>query len=120
MFSTWRAVVLLEDQRQQEIYRRILELGGARVERWTVQHLVDLPQEQLANITHIISHPNLIRNLTFAQFMNDNKNVPVLAYIYVGDFLIKKPHPLPDNYDIRSPPIIRLLGSEATKDAVLQ
>ena len=81
---------------------------------------MDLPREELANITHIISHPNLIRNLTFAQFMKDNKNVPVLAYIYVGDFLIKKSHPLPDIYDIRQEPIIRLLASEETKGAVLQ
>jgi len=97
-------VVLIEDVKQQEIYRRLMELGGAKVERWTLQHLVDLPVRELAKITHIISHPIMLVYEVFRKFLlkNDEKEkIPVVAYIYVGDFLTRRTAPTIHSYDIR-------------------
>jgi len=47
-FKEWHVVVLIENKdgnRQQEIYRRLLEIGGAKVERWTIKHLQDQMKE---------------------------------------------------------------------------
>ena len=68
VFRGWRVVVLLEEPRQKEVYRRILELGGARVERWTLQHLRDLQQQrspELAAISLIVARPNGLMNTDF-------------------------------------------------------
>ena len=40
VFQDWRVVVLLGHP-QMDIYRKMLELGGAVVERWTLHHLLD-------------------------------------------------------------------------------
>ena len=68
VFRGWRVVVLLEEPRQKEVYRRILELGGAKVERWTLQHLRDLQQQrsaELAAISLIVARPNGLMNTDF-------------------------------------------------------
>ncbi len=121
VFRNWRAVVIMDDQRYQETYRMILELGGAKVARWTVKHLSDLDDNEMKSITHVISHPNMLLNENFQEFLRKNKetsNIPVLAYIYVGDFLVKSSSSMSamDPYDIRTVHMIDLLASEEHKD----
>ena len=68
VFKGWRVVVLLDEPRQKEVYRRILELGGAKVERWTLQHLRDLQQQrspELAAVSLIVARPNGLMNTDF-------------------------------------------------------
>ena len=131
----WNAVVIMDDLNMQEIYRRILELGGkdncchctafwlvntlnhsswsgGKVEKWTARHLSDLTQDSLKKITHVISHPNMLTNEDFQRFLQNNDQtarVPTLAYIYIGDCLTNACFPSPDNYDIRQRCMIDLL-----------
>ena len=118
IFKNWMAVVIMDDLRYQETYRMILELGGAKVARWTVKHLSDLDVSEMKSITHVISHPNMLLNENFQEFLRKNKNtsmIPVLAYIFVGDFLTKSSTSM-DMYDIRKIHMIELLASKEHKD----
>jgi len=118
VFKGWRVVVLIENTRQQEIYRRLLELGGARVERWTLQALLDLRDSELSLVTHVVTHPSMLVYDAFRKFLERNDKtarVPVMAYIYVGDFLTKKVTPTVQHFDIRQPAIIDLLASPQIK-----
>eukprot|EP00092_Neocalanus_flemingeri_P019112 GFUD01020702.1.p1 GENE.GFUD01020702.1~~GFUD01020702.1.p1 ORF type:complete len:1318 (+),score=442.38 GFUD01020702.1:70-3954(+) len=118
VFQGWRVVVLIEDLRQQEIYRRLMELGGAKVDRWTVKHLADLPARELGQISHIISHPNMLGVEVFRKFLVANdatKKVPVVAYIYVGDFLTRQTAPPIHLYDIRQQAMLDLLTTEEVR-----
>jgi len=113
VFKDWRAVVLLQDTRQQELYRRLLQLGGAKVERWTLQALVDLRECELSSVTHILSQPDMLANPSFRAFMERNdlgRRVPVVAYIYIGDFLTQSNLRPIQHFDIRQPSIIDLLA----------
>jgi len=119
VFKGWRVVVLIENNRQQEIYRRLLELGGARVERWTLQALLDLRDSELSLVTHVVTHPSMLVYDAFRKFVERNDKsarVPVVAYIYVGDFLTKKVVPTVHHFDIRQPAIIDLLASSEIKN----
>jgi len=119
VFQGWRVVVLIEDSRQQEIYRRLMDIGGARVDRYTLQHLADLTPSELGQITHIITHPNVMVQDVFRKFMKDNdatKKIPVVAYIYVGDFLTRETAPPIHCYDIRQQAMVDLLTSREVKD----
>ena len=112
VFQGWNAVVIMDDRAMQDIYRRILELGGGKVEKWTAKHLADLNETCMKRITHVISHPNMLTNEDFQQFLQTNDKsvrVPNLAYIYVGDCLTRPCFPSPDNYDIRQRCMIDLL-----------
>jgi len=119
VFRGWRVVVLIEDSRQQEIYRRLMELGGAKVDRYTLQHLVDLKPSELGQITHIISTPSMMVHEVFRKFIKKNdasEKVPVVAYIYVGDFLTRKVKPPIHLYDIRQQAMIDILTTTEVKD----
>lgn len=119
VFKGWRVVVLIEDLRQQEIYRRLMELGGAKVDRYTLQHLADLKASELGQITHIITHPNMMAQEVFRKFLrqnDDSKKVPVVAYIYVGDFLTRKTPPPIHLYDIRQQAMVDLLTTREVQD----
>ena len=119
VFKNWSTVVIIDDQKCQETYRMILELGGAKVARWTVKHLSDLNTNQMESITHVISHPNMLLNEDFQEFLRKNDetaNIPVLAYIYVGDYLVKPSIPSISLYNIRTIAMIDLLASEEHKD----
>ena len=62
MFRGWSVVVLLEDARQKEVYRRMLELGGASVHRWTLSHLLDSQANAsppFKALTHVVAQPGM-------------------------------------------------------------
>lgn len=108
VFRGWRVVVLLDNERQKEVYRRLLELGGAAVLRWTVTHLQDLPPaaRELATVTHIVAPPALLLQADFRQFMDSNDTgtrIPVVTQTYIGDFLTKRKAPAVSLYDLRNP-----------------
>ena len=72
VFRGWRDVVLLEEPRQY-VYRMMLELGGAVVERWTVQHLIDLQStKKLPRNLLIISRPKYLLQDEFRQFLDND------------------------------------------------
>jgi len=115
VFKRWNCVVVLDNVKLQEVYRRILELGGATVQKWTAKHLADLDFNSLKNITHVFCHPNLLLNDDFKSFlsMNDREcKIPTLAYIYIGDYLIKCAMPPMQLYDVRQDTMIGLLTEE--------
>ena len=122
MFRNWRAVVIIEDIKLQEIYRKILELGGAKVEKWTSKHLSDLNPSQMKAITHLISHPNMLMNEDFQSFMTKNdqndpySRIPTLAFIYVGDYLVKETIPPMEPYDLRQTAMVDMLADEENKE----
>ena len=118
VFSTWQVVVLMDDLKLQEDHRRLLEVGGARVERWTLLHLADIKTAELRRITHIVTHPDMMAHQAFQSFLQRNDveaKVPVIAFIYVGDFLTKKDKPPEHYYDIRQQAIVDLLASPDVK-----
>ena len=118
IFKNWTAVVVLDNISMQGVYRRILELGGAKVEKWTLKHLADLKQADMKRLTHVISHPNMLVNTDFQEFLrkiDDRSKIHTLAYIFVGECLVKDPPPIPRNFDIRIRAIIDLLASDHIK-----
>ena len=120
IFKDWTAVVVMDDVNLQDVYRRLLELGGAKVKKWTSKHLSDLKPAQLKTITHIFSRPQMMLNEDFQTFLANNdkqsKVIPVLAYIYIGDFLTKQLPPVADLYDIRRSAMITLLVPHDAND----
>ena len=106
IFKDWTAVVVMDDVNLQDVYRRLLEIGGAKVKKWTSKHLSDLKPAQLKTITHIFSRPQMMLNEDFQTFLANNdkqsKVIPVLAYIYIGDFLTKQLPPTADLYRMTS------------------
>jgi len=118
VFRTWHVVVLMDDLKLQEDHRRLLEVGGARVERWTLLHLADIKTTELRRITHIVTHPDMMAHQAFQSFLHRNDveaKIPVVAFIYVGDFLTKEDKPSEHYYDIRQQAIVDLLASPAVK-----
>ena len=78
----------------------MLELGGAVVNRWTLQHLLD--QQSIQNIDDIIGRPSLLRQQEFNRFLDINNmgyKVTVIAHIYIGDYLTKRKPPSVARYD---------------------
>jgi len=121
VFKGWKVVVLIEDLRQQEVYRRLMEIGGAHVFRYTLQHMADLSEADLGQLTHIITNPGFLLQEVFRQFISVNdksRRVPVVAYIYVGDFLTKRVPPPIHLYDIRQQAMIDLLATSTEKDLI--
>ena len=100
-------VVLLEDARQKEVYRRMLELGGAVVHRWTLTHLLDNQAKSSKGLTHIVARPGMLLQVQFQRFLAINDRSPgspcVVTHIYLGDFLTKKEPPSVPMYDVRNP-----------------
>ena len=103
-------VVLLEDARQKEVYRRMLELGGASVHRWTLTHLLDSQANAsppFKALTHVVAQPGMLLQEHFQHFLAKNDRGPggpsVVTHIYLGDFLTKKETPLVCMYDVRNP-----------------
>jgi len=100
-------VVLLEDARQKEVYRRMLELGGAVVHRWTLTHLLDSQAKSSKGLTHVVARPGMLLQEQFQQFLaiNDRSRggPSVVTHIYLGDFLTKKEPPYVSMYDVRNP-----------------
>ena len=75
VFRGWKVVVLLEDARQKEVYRRMLELGGAEVHRWTLKHLLDSQEKlspQFKSLTHVVTQPGMILQDHFRRFIAAN------------------------------------------------
>ena len=115
VFKGWKVVVLLEDPRQKEVYRKMLEMGGAVVHRWTLQHLQDLQEQQsrdLASVKLILARPGQLLQPAFAQFVSANDRgakVSVICQTYIGDFLTKKQLPVVAMYDVRNPDMWALI-----------
>lgn len=66
-FREWHVVVLIEDKdgnRQQEIYRRLLEIGGAKVKRWTIKHLQNLLVENKERKSKLEEYINFDRGFS--------------------------------------------------------
>ena len=110
VFKGWTVVVLLEDARQKEVYRRMLELGGALVHRWTLTHLLDSQaksSKDYKGLTHVVARPGMLLQDQFQQFLAVNDRYPggpsVVTHIYLGDFLTKKKPPSVPMYDVRNP-----------------
>lgn len=109
VFQGWKVVVLLEDPKRKEVYRKMLEMGGAVVHRWTLQHLQDLQEQQsreLASVKLILARPGQLLQPAFAQFVSVNDRgakVSVVCPTYIGDFLTKKQMPVVTMYDVRNP-----------------
>ena len=103
MFQGWRAVVVLKDMKIQEAYRTILELGGAKVERWTVRHLSDLTSDQVLQLTHVVSQPELLLNKDFQNYLRIEgaNTVPTVHPGYVEDWLLGMEPQSLNPYDIR-------------------
>ena len=119
VFKGWRVVVLIDDSRQQEIYRRLMELGGAKVNRYTLQHLADLKSKEIGQITHIITTPSMMIHEVFRTFLKKNdaaEKIPVVAYIYVGDFLTSKATIPIHRYDNRQQAIVDILSTTDVKE----
>jgi len=119
VFKGWRVVVLIEDSRQQEIYRRLMELGGAKVNRYTLQHLADLKPKEMGQITHIITTPSMMVHEVFRSFLKKNdaaEKVPIVAYIFVGDFLTRKVTAPIHLYDIRQQAMVDMLTTREVKE----
>jgi len=110
IFQGWTVVVLLEDARQKEVYRRMLELGGAVVHRWTLTHLLDSQarsSKDYKGLTHVVARPGMLMQNQFQQFLAINDKGPggpsVVTHIYLGDYLTKKEFPPIPMYDVRNP-----------------
>ena len=110
VFQGWTVVVLLEDARQKEVYRRMLELGGAVVHRWTLTHLLDSQaksSKDYKGLTHVVARPGMILQDQFQRFLAINDKGPggpsVVTHIYLGDYLTKKEAPSVPMYDVRNP-----------------
>ena len=110
VFKGWSVVVLLEDARQKEVYRRMLELGGAVVHRWTLTHLLDGQAKvspQFKGLTHVIAQPGMLLQEHFRHFLAVNEQSQgghsVVTRIYPGDFLSQRELPQISNYDLRNP-----------------
>ena len=110
VFKGWSVVVLLEDPRQKEVYRRMLELGGALVHRWTLTHLLDGQAKvspQFKGLTHVIAQPGMLLQEHFRHFLAVNEQSQggpsVVTRIYPGDFLSQRELPQISNYDLRNP-----------------
>ena len=110
VFRGWSVVVLLEDGRQKEVYRRMLELGGASVHRWTLTHLLDSQDNaspQFKGLTHVVAQPGMLLQKHLRHFLAKNDRGPegpsVVTHIYLGDFLTTKEAPLIRMYDVRNP-----------------
>ena len=110
VFRGWSVVVLLEDRRQKEVYRRMLELGGASVHRWTLTHLLDSQANaspQFKGLTHVVAQPGMLLQEHLRHFLAKNDLGPggpsVVTHIYLGDFLTRKEAPLVRMYDVRNP-----------------
>ena len=110
VFQGWIVVVLLEDPRQKEIYRRMLEVGGAIVHRWTLTHLLHSQEKagkDYKSLTHVVARPAMLLEERFRGFLDTNDGGPggpsVVTTTYVGDFLTKKVAPFVSMYDVRNP-----------------
>ena len=110
VFKGWSVVVLLEDPRQKEVYRRMLELGGAVVHRWTLTHLLDgqaKASPQFKGLTHVIAQPGMLLHERFRHFLAVNEQSQggpsIVTRIYPGDFLSQREVPQISNYDLRNP-----------------
>ena len=110
VFQGWSLVVLLEDAKQKEVYRRMLELGGAVVHRWTLTHLLDSQKKQSKEykaLTHIVARPGMLLQGQFLDYLAINDRGSggpfVVTHIYLGDFLTKKYPPSVPMYDVRNP-----------------
>ena len=110
VFQGWTVVVLLEDARQKEVYRRMLELGGAVVHRWTLTHLLDSQaksSKDYKGLTHVVARPGMLLQDQFQRFLAINDKGPggpsVVTHIYLGDYLTKKEAPSVPMYDVRNP-----------------
>ena len=111
VFQDWRVVVLLGHP-QMDIYRKMLELGGAVVERWTLHHLLDLQtNKRLSGNILIISRPSylLMKDFRYLLYQNKSEKVCVITYIYIGDFLTRKQSPPHRMYDVRNPEMWQLV-----------
>ena len=121
VFRDWRVVVLLEEP-VKEVYRRMLELGGGRVERWTLTHLRDLQgkTEGLQGVTHLLAQPKLLLQQEFREVVTKMcaGPVPVITKLYLGDFLTKMPAPAIQPYDVRNPEMWRLLEEEWVQESL--
>ena len=99
--------MLLEDARQKEVYRRMLELGGAVVHRWTLTHLLDSQAKSSKGLTHVVARPGMLLQEQFQRFLAINDRSPggpsVVTHIYLGDYLTKKEPPSVPMYDVRNP-----------------
>ena len=110
VFRRWSVVVLLEDGRQKEVYRRMLELGGASVHRWTLNHLLDSQANaspEFKSLTHVVAQPGMLFQEHLRHFLAKNDRdaggPSVVTHIYLGDFLTRKEAPLVRMYDVRNP-----------------
>ena len=121
VFRDWRVVVLL-GQPQKDIYRKILELGGAVVEKWTLHHLLDLQTtKRLSGDILIISRPSYLLMKDFRYFLYQNKSekVCVITHIYIGDFLTRKNSPPHRMYDVRNPEMWQLVEDCKVRKALV-
>ena len=122
VFRGWRVVVLLE-QTQKEVYIKMLELGGAVVERWTVQHLLDLQRtHRFSGRILIISRPSylLLEEFRYLLYHDKNKNVSVITHIYIGDFLTRKQSPPLKMYDVRNPEMWELVEDGGVRKQLVE
>merc|ERR1719186_2511911 len=65
----------------------------------------------------------MLSNHAFLEFLAHNKQtaaVPVVAYIYVGDYLTREFSPCLEEYDVRVPAIIQLLCNGENRDQLLK
>ena len=105
---------MLEEPRQY-VYRMMLELGGAVVERWTVQHLIDLQStKKLPRNLLIISRPKYLLQDEFRQFLDNDirHELMVISHIYICDYLTKKKSPPIEMYDVKNPEMWNLVEED--------
>jgi hypothetical protein len=79
VFFGWVAVIIAEVETRKS-YERILELGGAVVRVWTIDHLLALDNATLAKLTHIFIDPS------FGE-LHGNADVPTNILLAHSDML---------------------------------
>ncbi|CAH1801361.1 unnamed protein product [Owenia fusiformis] len=87
LFQGWNVAVFVENIQRKRVYERLLELGGAKKKKFSLP--VQYPKIIAASVSHVFVEESQVHNITKLQ----QEGVLCLSPEYIGDYILKDPHP---------------------------
>ncbi len=117
LFSGWHATVILRDPAKRIAFERVLEAGGATVQRYyNARYLVSAEPLQLMRLTHVFTDPGMLANPEFEGFMSNrragNWKVGVYSFYYLVKYIINPRDTSHQNlsyFEITNPRLLSIL-----------
>ncbi len=122
-FGDWCATVILSDPLKRNAFEKVLEAGGARVQKHlNPRSLTTTPVARLRELNMVFTEPSILQNADFSNFLNSsqrgNWNIRVYSYYYFVRYAIdpESDQRRLDYFDIFNPKLLQVLHNPQQQD----